>query len=178
MRLSEWLHDAVWKAMGRCIDDVRNVSQRAIFTLQTVAQEMHCTDMPSPDEIDGLLRDVPRFELATLPEDINLSAWAFLGRRFLRYQVKASLQRSIGPLVKRELHLYGQALSQWSQQFVNKIVLLVSSYADTYRVQLHRMAGTSNDAIDVPQLERDLSLLTNWAADDGPGMTETIEREA
>jgi GTP-binding protein EngB required for normal cell division len=178
MQLSEWLHDAVWKAMGRCIEDVRGVSQRAIFTLQTVAQEMGRTDVPSADEIESLLRDVPRFELATLPEDINLGPWRFLGSRFLRYKVKASLQGSIGDLVKRELHIYGQALSQWSQQFVNKIVLLVSSFADAYRVQLHRIAGTSNDAVDVPQLERDLSLLKNWTTHEGAAVTDTIEREA
>jgi hypothetical protein len=135
-------------------------------------------DVPSADEVEGLLRDVPRFELATLPEDINLGPWRFLGSRFLRYKIKASLQGNIGDLMKRELHLYGQALSQWSQQFVNKIVLLVSSFADAYRVQLHRIAGTSDDAVDVPQLERDLSLLKNWTPDEGAEMTGMIGREA
>jgi len=178
MQLAEWLHDAVWKETGRSIEEVRNACERAIFTLQTVAQEMGRTDVPSPDEIEGLLRDVPRFELATLPENINMSAWMFLGGRFLRYKVRASLQRSVGDLVRRELHLYGQALTQWSNQFASKIVLLVSSYADAYRAQLHRIAGTSNDTVDVPQLERDLSLLKNWTMDEGAEATETIEREA
>jgi GTP-binding protein EngB required for normal cell division len=178
MQLSEWLHDAVWNAIGRVIEDVRAVSQRAIFTLQTVAQEMGRTDVPSADEIDGLLRDVPRFELATLPEDINMGSWMFLRARFLRYRVKASLKRSVGDVVKRELYLYGQALSQWGQQFVNKTALLVSSYADAYRVQLHRIAGTSNDAVDAPQLERDLSLLKSWTTDEDAAVTDTIEREA
>ncbi len=178
MRLSEWLHDAVWNAVGRSVDDVREVCRRAIFTLQTVAQEMGRTDVPSPDEIEILLRDVPRFELATLPESVNLQPWVFLGNRFLRYKVRASLRSNVGGLVKQELHLYGQALSQWGRQFANKIVHLVGSYADAYRVQLHRITGTSNDAVDVPQLERDLSLLASWTADEGAGVTDTLQKEA
>ena len=178
MQLSEWLHEAVWKAMARSIDETRAVCQRAIFTLQTVAQEMDRTDVPSPDEIEGLLRDVPRFELAALPEGINLVGWTIFGQRFLRYKVRASLEGSVGDLVKRELHLYGQALSQWGEQFVSKIVLLVNSYASAYRVQLHRIAGTSNDAVDAPQLEKDLSLLKAWTPDEGAEMTDMIGREA
>jgi GTP-binding protein EngB required for normal cell division len=178
MQLSEWLHDAVWTAMGQHIDNVRNVSRRAIFTLQAVAREMDRADIPSEDEVEALLRDVPRFELATLPEDMNVSRWMFLGSRFLRYKTRTSLQQSVGALVKQELHLYGQALTQWSEQFVRKIVLLVSSYASAYRVQLHRIAGTSNDAVDVPQLKRDLSLLKTWVPSESADVTETIEREA
>jgi GTP-binding protein EngB required for normal cell division len=177
LQLSEWLHDAVWKETGRRIEEARTVCQRAIFTLQTVAQEMGRTDVPSPDEVEGLLRDVPRFELANLPENINLSSWMFLGSRFLRYKVRAHLQQSVGDLVKRELHLYAQALTQWSNQFASKMVLLVGSYADAYRAQLHRIAGTSNDSVDVPQLERDLSLLKNWAPNESADLTETVERE-
>lgn len=178
MQLSEWLHEAVWKAMARSIEETRAVCQRAVFTLQTVAQEMDRTDIPSQDEVDGLLRDVPRFELAALPKDINLTGSTILGRAFLRYRVRASLESNIGDLLKQELHLYGQALSQWGEKFVSKIVLLVNSYASAYRVQLHRIAGTSNDAVDAPQLERDLSLLKSWSPNEGTGVTDMIEREA
>lgn len=178
MQLSEWLHEAVWKAMAQRIEETRGVCQRAIFTLQTVAQEMGRTDVPSQDEIDGLLRDVPRFELAALPGDMNLNPWRIFGRHFLRYKVRASLESSVGNLVKQELHLYGQALSLWGEKFVSKIVLLVNSYASAYRVQLHRIAGTSNDAVDVPQLEKDLSLLKTWIPAEGSAVNDMIEREA
>lgn len=177
MQLSEWLHNAVWKAIGRILENVRTVGKRAIDTLQTVAQEMGRTDIPSWDEVELLLRDVPRFELATLPADCHIGPWMFLGKRFLRYRVRQSLGESIGALVEHELHLYGQALSQWSDQFVSKIVLYVNSYASAYRAQLHRIAGTSNDSADAVQLERDLSLLRGWTAEEDTGVTEDIEKE-
>jgi len=178
LQLLEWLHDAVWKSVERHIEDVRNVSQRAIFTLQTVAQEMGRTDVHGPDELEILLRDMPRFELATLPKAINMSHWMFLGTSVVRSRTRKALRESIGPLVKQELHLYGDALSRWSNQFVSKVVLLVSSYAEAYRVQLQRISGTSDGAIDAPQLEQDLALLRNWSINESPDASESIEREA
>jgi GTP-binding protein EngB required for normal cell division len=178
LQLSEWLHDAVWKSVERHIEDVRNVSQRALFTLQTVAQEMGRTDLPAPDELEILLRDMPRFELATLPLAINMGPWMFLGSRFVRSRIRTALRGSIGDLVKQELHHYGHALSEWSHHFVSKIVLLVSSYADAYRVQIQRISGTSDSAIDAPQLEHDLALLTNWNTNESPDASDTIAKEA
>jgi GTP-binding protein EngB required for normal cell division len=178
LQLSEWLHDAVWKSVERHIEDVRNVSQRALFTLQTVAQEMGRTDMPAPDELEILVRDMPRFELATLPLAINMGPWMFLGSRFVRSRIRTALRGSIGDLVKQELHHYGHALSEWSHHFVSKIVLLVSSYADAYRVQIQRISGTSDSAIDAPQLEHDLALLTNWNTNESPDASDTIAKEA
>ena len=178
LQLSEWLHDAVWKSVERHIEEVRNVSQRAIFTLQTVAQEMGRTDVPAPDELEILLRDMPRFEFATLPFAINMSPWMFLGSRFVRFRIRTALQNSIGALLKQELHRYGHALSEWSHHFVSKIVLLVSSYADAYRVQLQRISGTSDNTIDETLLEEDLALLRNWSTNESPDASESIEREA
>jgi GTP-binding protein EngB required for normal cell division len=166
-QLSEWLHDAVWKALERQIESVRNVSQRAIDTLQEVAREMGRTDMPAQDEVESLLRNMPRFELSSLPEAINMRFWIFLGSGVVRARIKNSLRQSVGVPVKQALHLYGHALSQWSHQFVNGMVVLVSSYAEAYRVQLHRIAGTSTDNIDAPQLEQDLDILKSWGGNRG-----------
>jgi GTP-binding protein EngB required for normal cell division len=178
LQLSEWLHDAVWKSVESHIEEVRNVSMRAIFTLQTVAQEMGRNDMPAPEDVESLLRDMPRFELMSLPEAINMSHWIFLGSRFVRSRIRAALQNSIGAIVKQELHQYGQSLSEWSLHFVSKIVFLVSSYADAYRVQIQRISGNSDSTIDATLLEQDLALLRNWSAIESPDASESIEREA
>ncbi len=164
LQLSEWIHDAVQQEVQRSIGNVGWVSQRAIDILQSVAQEMGRTDVPAQDDLEILLRDMPRFEMAALPKDINTSHWMFLGDSLVRAKIRNSLRQSIGELLQQELHLYGRALSQWNQQFASKMEFLVSSYADAYRVQLHRLAGTAKDAIDAPQLEDDLTRLKNWEA--------------
>ena len=90
-----------------------------------------------------LLRDMPRFELAALPSEINVGHWKLLGEGIVRARIKTSLRESIGPLLKDELHLYGMALAQWSEQIVRRLEALINSYADPYRAQIHRINGSS-----------------------------------
>jgi hypothetical protein len=118
---------------------------------------------------------MPRFELATLPAEVTIGRWKILGDRIVRSRISSSLQEGIGSLLKKELRLYGMALSQWSEQIARRLEALVNSYADAYRVQIHRIGGTSEAVVDVGQLQRDLDLLRNWSA---VSMTEFAEKLA
>jgi len=168
-QLSEWLHDAVGNSVEQITEGARGLSKSVIDRLQALAQEMGRSDMPEHDEAEALLRDMPRFELGTLPDDINMTAWMFLGSGFARSRIISGLRQSVGADLKQALHLYGNALSQWSRQYVSRMVLMVSSHADAYRVQLQRIAGTSTEHIDVHQLEQDLAVLRNWTAKERSG---------
>jgi hypothetical protein len=77
--------------------------------------------------------------------------------------VRTHLRESIGTDINQELHLYGMALSRWSEQVVRKLEALVNSYADGYRVQLQRMTGLHGKNTDLEQIEADLDLLLNWS---------------
>ncbi|MGB6112510.1 MAG: hypothetical protein WBG35_15400, partial [Acidobacteriaceae bacterium] len=125
-----------------------------------------------------LLRDTPRFEMAGRPNDINTSRWMFLGDDVVRSRIKHLLRRSIGELLQRELRLYGRALSQWNQQFASKMEFLTNSYADAYRVQLHRIEGADKTAIDSPQLEADLARLKNWTPEEISREMQNMTRRA
>jgi len=164
LMLSEWIHDVVWQFSQSLVDQLRATGDHAISDLHKIAKELGRTDGPSQDEFETLLRGMPRFELAALPDEITVGRWKILGDRVVRARIKTSLEASTGPLLKQELQLYGLALSQWSEQLVHKLELLVNSYADAYRVQIHRISGTSDTAINVGQLQDDLDLLRNWDA--------------
>jgi GTP-binding protein EngB required for normal cell division len=166
-QLSDWLYGAVRESVAHGLESARNVGKRAIDTLQGVAWEMSRSDMPQLDELEGLLRDVPRFELQASPHDVSLTGWMLLGTGVARARILSSLRDSIGVELKQALHLYGSALSQWSNHFVSRLVLLINSHAEAYRVQLQRIAGNSTDHIDMPQLEHDLTTLRTWTAKEG-----------
>ncbi|MGC1783344.1 MAG: dynamin family protein [Acidobacteriaceae bacterium] len=172
LQLSEWIHDAVWSFLQSPMERLRSVGGHAIENLQKAAKEMNRVDAPSQEDLELLLRDMPRFELAVLPQPIRPGAWKFLGESMVRSRIKASLNDSIGLLLKDELHLYSLALSEWSRQVVRKLELLVNSYADAYRVQIHRMGGTSEKVFNVDQLEKDLASLTNWIPNSTPEFAE------
>jgi hypothetical protein len=168
-QLSEWLHDAVQESVENCIGNLRSVSRRAIDALRSVAQKMGRSDVPAYEEVEGLLRDMPRFEMAANPGEIIVGHWKFLGEGVVRSsRIRSSLRQTIGESLKQELRQYGSALSRWGQQFTNKIEVLVNSFADAYRVQLLRIAGSAKGRVDMPQLERALALLRSWDVTECP----------
>jgi len=162
LQLAEWIHEVVWASVQTPVVQLRRVGEGAIANLQRIASEMGRTDAPAKKDFDLLLRDMPRFELAALPNAVSVSHWKFLGEGILRSRIKTSLRESIGSLMKDELHQYGLALSQWSGQIVRKLEALINSYTDAYRMQIHRIGGTSGTAVNVAQAEQDLALLANW----------------
>ncbi len=159
LQLSEWIHDVTEKSVQQPLSRLKEIGQRAVASLQAIAKKMGRNDAPSQEDFDLLLRDLPRFELANLPETIGLSRWSMLGEGMLRSRIRSSLRESMGPHLRDELHLYGLALSQWAQQVVRKLEMLVNSHADAYRAQLDRAKGISGKVMDSRQMEADLELL-------------------
>jgi len=163
LRLSEWIHEVITRSIQPPIDRFQDVGQRTIESLQKIAKEMGRKDSPSKKDFEVLLRDLPRFELAALPCPFTVTLWKVLGAGVLRSMIRTHLRESIGTDIKQELHLYGMALSRWSEQVVRKLEALVNSYADAYRVQLQRMTGLHGKNTDLEQIEADLDLLLNWS---------------
>jgi GTP-binding protein EngB required for normal cell division len=164
LQLSEWIHEVVNNAVQGPISQLRNVGNQAVDLLQKIAKEMERSDAPSQEDFNLLLCDLPRFELAALPATIDTSRWRRWVERILRSRIRTSLRESIGSPLREGLHLYGMALSQWSDQIVRKMELLLNSYADAYRVQLQRTGDVLSRAVDVKQMETDLQLLRDRAA--------------
>jgi GTP-binding protein EngB required for normal cell division len=162
IQLSEWLHEIVQEFLGERLQQLRNALNRDVSTLQEVAQELGSSEAPSDEELDRLLRDAPRFEFARIPEDIHPGRWKWLGEGALRSSVRSQLRDKIGPALKEELHLYGLSLRRWSEQVLKRMTAFLNSYADAYRIQIQRISGHSQSAIDLPTMDRDLVRLRNW----------------
>ncbi|HUN84392.1 MAG TPA: hypothetical protein VMU48_08435 [Terracidiphilus sp.] len=143
----------------------------AIDTLRQIAKEMGRSEMPSHEDAQMLLRDAPRFEIGVIPRKISLAQWKWLGAWVIRLLAKGALRDNLGASLQQELHQYGRAISQWSEQMTRKMQALMSSYADAYRAQVNRVSGASPEVIASPEMERDLALLLR------NGMTEAGEAE-
>ena len=116
-----------------------------------------------------LMRDAPRFEIGVIHGKISLAQWKLLGNWLVRLLARKSLRDNLGSSLKHELHQYGRALSQWSEQMTRKEQALMNSYADAYRAQVNRISGMSAEAVASPEMEHDLALLLRsgiQAADD------------
>ncbi|MGC2498124.1 MAG: dynamin family protein [Acidobacteriaceae bacterium] len=172
LQLSEWLHDVVQEFPAGRIEQVRSAADRALITLHQVAQELRNTETPSPEELERILRDAPRFEFATLPDEIHPGRWKWLGDGVLRSAIRNDLRQSLGPTLEEELHQYARALSQWSEQTLKKIEAFLNSYADTYRIQIQRLGGFPEGEKDLPGMEQDLNRLRRWRATEGSDLVK------
>ncbi|HTW47205.1 MAG TPA: dynamin family protein [Acidobacteriaceae bacterium] len=164
LQLSEWIHDVVQEFLNQRVEQLRTAMMQGVDNLQQVAAELGSSEAPSEEEVAAILRDVPRFELAALPGNTSAGKWKWLGGRVVRTALANNLRQSIGSVLRDELHLYGYALRQWSDQAIRKIEMVVNSYADAYRAQIHRISGLSEGAKDLAQVKSDLNLLQKWSS--------------
>lgn len=159
LQISEWIHRQVEEQLQPPIQRLRAAGERALNVLAEIAQTLHASDAPSVAEADSFFRDLPRFELALLPEAASVSHWRLLGDKVAVSRIRSGLRDTIGGGLRDELRAYGRALHQWTQQAARRLERLVSSYADSYRLQIQRSAGTAEDTVDADQLRRDLASL-------------------
>jgi GTP-binding protein EngB required for normal cell division len=162
LQLSEWVHEIVGGFVQPSLEGLRKTGQRAVGQLQDVARKLGRSDAPFQEDFEVILREMPRFELAPLPDSISAGYWKFGGKSILRARMVASLRERIGAQLEQALYLYGIALSQWSEQIVRKLEALVNSYADAYRLQMQGIAGTADLPANRAQLEADVEVLRNW----------------
>jgi GTP-binding protein EngB required for normal cell division len=162
--LDEWIRDAVGERLNSQIGHVREVVERTVLSLQGVAEGLRNDEIPSAEELESGLRDLPRFELAELPGGVGAGGWRWLGRRAVRSALHRGLQENAGSMLQEALRRYGYALREWSDRAIARMDAVVRSYADTYRAQIHRMTGMEEQSKDRGQVQRDLESLRNWRA--------------
>lgn len=160
--ISEWTHDTVQRRVDQALGQTRNSLIRAVETLTGIAREMSRSDVPSTEDAELLLREVPRFEIEVVPLKIGAARWSWMGRSIVRALVSSSLREHLGPLLKEELHRYKRALDLWTEQTSRKMVAFVNSFADPYRAQLNRVRGLSSGGETSPELANDLARILRW----------------
>jgi GTP-binding protein EngB required for normal cell division len=166
LELSEWTHDLVQMSVERVLSQSRDSLNEAIDTLQTIACALGRSDMPDHDDVNALLRDVPRFEIDVIPCKIEPALWKWFGKSLLQWHIRNGLNARVRQILRAELNRYGRALGLWSEQMTRKMQALLNSYADTYRAQLNRMRDATGDRAPSAGMENDFSLLLNWDAEE------------
>lgn len=171
--LSEWATNAVQAQVDSRIARMRLTTKAAIEGLQKAGAELARSDMPSIEEAEALLRDVPRFELANLTGEISSGHWKWLGGRAVHFAVLRKLRIAFAKSLGDELHRYGRALDLWAEQTSRKMAAFVNSYADAYRAQLHRVRGLAGGPAASPEAAQDLARLLSLDSQSHTGTRES-----
>jgi GTP-binding protein EngB required for normal cell division len=163
--ISEWIGDFVEEQLQQPIRRLRETSEEAIHVMQQIAATLHAPDAPAMSEIELLLRDLPRFELAELTTSISAGHWILLGEKMAISRVRSRLKEELESILRERFRAYGRVLHRWMERTTRGLERLVSSYADGYRVQIHRLAGRADESPDIEQLRQDLTLLLRSGQD-------------
>lgn len=143
------------------IEKIHRTTDRAVVSLQEVAQILQVVDRPEVKDINGLFREMPRFELVGPPVPANIGLIRFLGRFAVFSHIQTLIRRSVRPSLNESLDSYRVILSAWLRQRMERLQSLVQSYADMYRSYVQQ----SYDAIEPQQrtlASQDLELLQTW----------------
>ncbi len=166
LEISEWTHDAVQRRVDGALVRTRKSIIGAAGTLKEIAEAMSRSDIPSNEDAELLLREVPRFEIEVIPVKISAARWSWLGRTAVRALVRSNLREHLGPVLKEELHRYKRALDLWTEQTSRKMEAFVNSFADAYRAQLNRIRGLSGGAEASAEQAHDLARLLRWDSEE------------
>lgn len=157
--ISEWIAAFVEEQLQPPIRRLGETSEEAIHVMQQIAATLHAPDTPAMSEIEVLLRDLPRFELAELTASIGVGHWNLLGEKVAVSRLHSRLKEELEAILREKLHAYGRVLHRWMERTTRSLERLVSSYADGYRVQIQRLAGRADESPDIQQLQLDLTVL-------------------
>jgi hypothetical protein len=163
--ISEWIGGFVEGQLQQPIRRLRETSEEAIHVMQQIAATLHAPDAPAMSEIELLLRDLPRFELTKGTTPISVGHWNLLGEKMAISRLRSRLKEEHEAILREKFRAYGRVLHRWMERTTRSLERLVSSYADGYRVQIHRLAGRADESPDVEQLRLDLALLLRSGQD-------------
>jgi GTP-binding protein EngB required for normal cell division len=165
LQISEWTDAFVENQLQEPLRRLHETSEEAIHVLQQIAATLNTTDAPAASELDLLLRNLPRFAFAELPDSVNIGHRVLLGERMAVSRIRSHLKEQLEVIVTEQFRAYGRVLHRWVERTTRSLERLVSSYADGYRVQIQRLAGHTDESLDMEQLRQDLALLLRSGTD-------------
>jgi len=164
-QITDWIQELVEQQIEAPIDRLRRTSEQAVDVLARIAEGLEATDAVSPTEVKVLFRNLPRFEMSGHPHFAVTSRWNLLGEKGRLTSIHSQLKKHMRTALQEELRVYGRTLHRWVQETTRQSQRLINSYADGYRVQMLRLAGSIDSSGDVEQLRRDLTVLRSNQTD-------------
>ncbi len=157
-QICAWVAAFVEEQLREPLRRLRESSEQAIGELQQVAAILNTPDTPAVRDVEMLLRDLPRFEFATTRDSVPVGRWILFGKKVAAVHLRWQL-RELEPVLRDQFRAYGRVLNRWIERTTRNLERLASSYADSYRVQIQRLAGHTAESVDLDRLRLDLGLL-------------------
>ncbi len=161
------LEQAAADESARIASAIEQVARNAGRALVKAGTGISFESTPDEDELTGVLKNMPRFDLSNLEMEVPPSAMAsILGRRWAVRRVERRINSQAGRQIEDALGIYARVLQAWVSKTFTELQERFDVYAGAYRAQLDRLlSGKAASAEDEQSLRGDLAALASAAQD-------------
>lgn len=115
-------------------------------------------------EFTAALRDMPMLDLGTLQIDLRSGFWDSISAGLAKSHVEKQLRNGVREEISGAFASYARVLEAWTRKTLQDLRTRFEGYAESYRVELGRTAGTAIDLDQREAIRRDLDSLRSELA--------------
>jgi hypothetical protein len=146
---------------NQIFEKLQEFSRELSRGLTSAAGALGANNVPNEEELTGVVREMPRFDLGPLAIELRRDPLAVLGRGMTERRVRNKLSAQIGPAVDEAFQRYGRMLELWIRRTLSELQRRFDSHADAYRAQLERLTATKEASTEhVEAVRQDLAALS------------------
>ena len=136
------LEQAAAEPVARIASAIREAARHAAGVLAKTAMAIEIGNGPEQDELLDVMKNMPRFDLASLEIEIRPSRLAsLLGRQWAAARVERRIGSLAGGRISDAVEIYARLLQSWVRRTFAELQERFDSYADAYRAHLDRLAA-------------------------------------
>ncbi len=169
------LEQAAAERAAQIASAIQEVARNAGSVLAKAAMALELENRPEQDELLGVLKNMPRFDLGNLEIEVGPSGVASLfGHRRAAARVERRIGSQAGNQITDAVGIYARVLQAWVRKTFTELQEQFDSYADAYRAHLDRLAANETGVEDEQAVHDDLAALAgaapeNAAQESAPG---------
>ena len=150
---------------------LKDLASELTRTLQAASKALGYQTATSEDDLNSLIKEMPKLDLGTLEIDIHPTVLGKLSRMLALGQIRKSLRHQIGRQVEQAFSNLGSMLDSWERRTLGELQLRFETHADQYRAHISRMSRPGSlPAGDQHAILRDLSSLGGLQAEEAAQM--------
>lgn len=157
--LAREIQDTVQNEVAEMIALLRENAQEVVAKVTKVGRDLKSSGLPDENEILGLIRDAPRFELPQGSGTIQVGVVRHFGVRFVRNRLIQQMHTQLEPMIKQALTEYSSFLDVWAKRVIRDVQFVVNSSADIYRATVQEMMNGNESTGDREKLRQDIAFL-------------------
>jgi GTP-binding protein EngB required for normal cell division len=154
------LEQAAAEPVAEIASSIQEAARNSGSVLAKIALALAIENGPEPDELQGVLKNMPRFDLGNLEIPVRPSkVAALLGRRWAVASVERRIRSQAGDQIADAVGIYARVLQAWVRKTFTELQEQFDSYADAYRAHLDRLSANKTGVEDEQALREDLAAL-------------------